>query len=777
MNLRYTLLVAFFAATTTFAQTEFITVWETKTAGETITIPTFSGEAYNYTVDWGDGTPNTTETTDATHPYATPGKHTVKITGTFPRILFNFSANSAKILEVSQWGTQAWTSMEEAFKGCENLNITASDIPNLTSVTSLASMFFITDLTTANRIGDWDVSGVTDMFAMFAESVNFNSDISRWDVSNVTTMGWMFNSAYKFNQDLSAWKVDNVTNMEYMLADTNFNHDISGWKVDNVTDMSSMFYDATAFNQDISNWNVGNVTNMEGMFSDATAFDQDLSAWKVDNVTDMRYMFSDAIAFNQDLSVWNVSKVTDMSYMFENATAFDQDLSAWDIRSVTDMTDMFDSVTLSTANYDSMLDSWSKKVVQNNVNFHGGNSKYCSLGETGKTALQNNNGWTFTDGGKDTLANCPLAPFITVWETTSPGESITIPTATSGEVYNYTVDWGDGMTSTNQTTDATHPYANPGQYTVKISGTFPRIFFNTTGDKNKILEVAQWGTQAWTSMEKAFDGCSKLNITAVDIPDLTSVTSLKHMFRNSNLTTANRIGDWDVSSVEDMEGMFERTAINADLSAWDTSSVTDMQWMFTYATAFNQDISTWDVGNVTNMHYMFGHITVFDQDLSAWDIRKVTDMSLMFAGVTLSTTNYDSMLDSWSKKVVQNNVIFDAGNSRYCDLGEAGRTALQTNYGWTFTDGLKDSTVNCAALSIENPQQNTWALYPNPVESRIYISGSTAPQRIQVFGIDGKKHKDIQDTNSLEVEQLKAGLYMVKLIGRENTEVFKVIKR
>ena len=393
--------------------------------------------------------------------------------------------------------------------------------------------------------------------------------------------------------------------------------------------------------------------------------------------------------------------------------------------------------------------------------------------------------------------------FITVWKTTTANETITIPTATSGEVYNYTVDWGDGMTSTNQTGDATHPYTNPGQYTVKITGTFPRIYFNLSGDRKKILEVSQWGTQAWTSMERAFDGCENLNITASDIPNLTSVTSLYEMFYITDLTTASRIGDWDVSKVTDMNSMFaEALNFNEDISRWDVRNVTDMRFMFYLTNKFNQDISNWQVGNVTNMSRMFDSADVFNQDLSTWDVSQVTDMGYMFSsanafdqdlstwdignvttmdgmfrGATLSTAHYDSMLDSWSKKVVQSNVIFDGGNSKYCTLGEAGRTALQTNSGWTFTDGGKDTMTNCAALSIENPQQNAWTLYPNPVESRIYISGSTAPQRIQVFGIDGKKHKDIQGTNSLKVEQLKAGLYMIKLINAENTAVFKVIKR
>ena len=81
-------------------------------------------------------------------------------------------------------------------------------------------------------------------------------------------------------------------------------------------------------------------------------------------------------------------------------------------------------------------------------------------------------------------------PFITTWRTTTASETITIPTF-PGITYNYDVDWGDGSTVTGQTGNATHTYATAGDYVVQISGTFPRIYFNNSGDREKILEVNQ----------------------------------------------------------------------------------------------------------------------------------------------------------------------------------------------------------------------------------------------------------------------------------------------
>ena len=236
--------------------TSFITKWQTTAADETITIPVYSSYTYSYDIDCdNDSTFEQTGVTNAgTCAYATAGEHIIKIRGTFPAIYINSGAGKEKILDVMQWGNIAWKSMAAAFYGASNLQISATDSPELSSVTDMSRMFFY--------------------------ATAFNQDISRWDVSNVTNMMRMFNEATAFNQDISAWHVSNVTNMYYLFnAAKAFNQDLSAWNVSKVTTMYAMFSGASAFNQDLSGWDVSNVTQMPSMFSGTSAFNQDLSGW------------------------------------------------------------------------------------------------------------------------------------------------------------------------------------------------------------------------------------------------------------------------------------------------------------------------------------------------------------------------------------------------------------------------------------------------------------------------------------------------------------------
>ena len=331
---------------------DFVTTWRTTRDNENITIPTFSGEIYDYDVDWGDGAVTMNHTGNAIHFYDQPGEYEVRISGDFPRIYFNNRSGAEKIIAINQWGSQRWTSMMRAFFGASKLAGQAIDTP--------------------------DLRNVADMSEMFRDALAFNQDIRAWDLSSATDTSFMFRDAGAFNQD------------------------IGGWEVSNVANMSSMFFGAGAFNQDIGGWEVSNVANMSSMFFGAGVFNQDIGGWDVGSVTTMVNMFSDASKFNQDIGDWDVSSVTSMRGMFFSASAFNQNIGDWDVSSVTSFTGMFQGVTLSLGNYNLLLRGWSTiGSLQLNRTLNGGNSKYCAAAVAARGILVSTYLWRINDFGQN----------------------------------------------------------------------------------------------------------------------------------------------------------------------------------------------------------------------------------------------------------------------------------------------------------------------------------------------------------------------------------------
>ena len=286
--------------------------------------------------------------------------------------------------------------------------------------------------------------------------------------------------------------------------------------------------------------------------------------------------------------------------------------------------------------------------------------------------------------------------FITTFRTITSNESIIIPTIGGG--YNYNITTSDGQTFTSVSGNQTITFASAGDYDVSISGDFPRIYFNNTGSKTKLIDIKQWGNIVWTSFENAFYFCSNLVGSFTDAPNLTNVTSFERIF--GDCSSFNQlVGNCDTSSVTNMFGSFAGASVfNQPLNNWDTSSVTTMLGMFSRASSFNQDISDWDTSNVTTMSGMFSRATSFDQDISDWDITSVTDFSNFSRYTTFSTTNYDAILIGWEATLQATfpngsgyapNISINFGGSQYTGGGAAAtaRASLVSNFGWSIVDG------------------------------------------------------------------------------------------
>ncbi len=725
MRYYFTLLAWFFCSFYSFSQTEFITTWKTDNPGASednqITIPTYKGPdfqppvIYDYNVDWGDGSFSENVTGDITHSYSSPGVYQVSISGLFPRILFEDFTNSKdvrKIIEINQWGSNQWTSMSGAFSGCENIDVKATDIPNFSGLSDITTMFKnCSSLIGNDTMAYWDLSTVTQMALLFFGATEFNQPIGNWDVSNVENMFSLFQGASSFNQDISGWDVVSVYDMAHMFFETSFNKNIGSWNVSNVVYMYAMFSHNQTFNQDISDWDVSNVKWMTNMFTQASAFNQDLSSWNVESVEEMGYMFFSAFSFNQNLGEWNVGNVNNMSFMLSNTG-------------------------MSIENYDSTLNGWSNLPSLINGVRLDSNNQYCEGGIGRQTLIKSYN-WTINDDGLRPGCNAnQKRPFITTWQvedsTQTTNNSITIPTF-PGEIYDYSIDWGDGNSDSNITSDITHQYVNPGIYTVSITGDFPRIYFDLAGTNSAlIISVDQWGDISWSSMEGAFADCVNLDVIAIDVPDLSRVTSANQMFNNCQTLKGNTsFNKWDVSNLQDVAQMFSGTLL------------------------FSQNLSSWDTSNITTMYRMF-HESGFDNSLGNWDISNVNSLNGIFEGSALSTVNYDNTLIGWDYlNVLQPNLTFDAGTSQFCNATSA-RQSIIDGYNWI----INDSGENCPSFQ---PFVTTWKT-DNP--------GTSDDNTIALLTFGGSFNIDWGDGNietdvfgAIQHSYANIGVYTVSISG------------
>ncbi|MEP5376750.1 MAG: BspA family leucine-rich repeat surface protein, partial [Hyphomicrobiales bacterium] len=692
----------------------FVTTWEVGNAdygdGDlTVTIPT-TGSGYDFTVDWGDNSTPTTHVGSganlASHEYPSADTYTIKIYGHFPRIYFNNGGDKDKITAVTQWGDIQWESMERAFYGCTRLDVTATDAPDLQNVTQMYAMFQNATLLAGNQyFNNWTVDNVENMTNMFFGASSFNADISGWNVGNVTTMHAMFLNATNFNNDGQPMNWGDNTG--------------------EVTTMAYMFFGASSFNADIGQWDVSSVTSMGEMFHGATSFNGNIGNWETNtgNVTAMHNMFQGAISFDQDIGEWNVGKVENMNIMFYGASAFNQDLGSWDLGKVTNMNDIFRASGMDCTQMSATLIGWADQGdenIPNNLTL-GTVPDYGSYASTAVNTLINDNGWTITGTVETECGN----PFTTTWEVGNAdygdGDlTVTIPTTGSG--YDFTVDWGDNSTPTTHVGSganlASHEYPSADTYTVKIYGDFPRIYFNNGGDKDKITAVTQWGDIEWSSMGRAFYGCTHLDVTATDAPDLQNVTDMHAMFNGTSLTgTATNLNSWNVANVEDMANMFLGTSsFNADISGWDVGNVKNMLNMFFNASSFNAVISGWDVGEVTSMHGMFWGASSFNADISGWDVGEVTSMYGMF----FNASSFNADISGWDVgEVTSMYGMFNEASSFNADIGQwdvssvasmvdmfSGASAFNQDLGgWdisnttTLNDIFRASGMDCTQMS------------------------------------------------------------------------------
>jgi surface protein len=270
-------------------------------------------------------------------------------------------------------------------------------------------------------------------------------------------------------------------------------------------------------------------------------------------------------------------------------------------------------------------------------------------------------------------------------------------------------------------------------------------------------DISSWDVSNVNNMYAMFDNASLFN-QDIGSWDVSNVTNMSAMFYGA--FNFNRpVGSWDVSNVISMMRMFEfASSFNQNIGNWDTSNVNDMSYMFDNARSFNQNIGNWDTSNVNNMSYMFSGdaefiSTDFNQDIGNWDVSSVTDMGYMFDGAT----SFNQNISNWCVTNISSEPTSFSPNS-------------------PLSESNKPIWGSCPTASIEDEHLFAIAIYPNPTNNTLFISGNKTPISISIFNVLGKEVISIKNTNNINVQALPSGVYVIRIsdgVGQTNRKFIK----
>jgi hypothetical protein len=177
-------------------------------AGQTYGLPAkaVSGIQPNISVNWGDGEPDSTITTETDaarfHTYSSSGTYTISIIGSLPGFRVDNDVYRLLYRSVTQWGDVGVRSIN--FYGCSNLTSIPNGAPGLGRVTLFNNTFRGTGLT----------SIPSDIFQFSTSALEFTDTFSFTSITSVPnnlfdncTQAQIFNST--FNACLSLVSVPN----------------------------------------------------------------------------------------------------------------------------------------------------------------------------------------------------------------------------------------------------------------------------------------------------------------------------------------------------------------------------------------------------------------------------------------------------------------------------------------------------------------------------------------------------------------------------------------
>ncbi len=576
-----------------------------------------------------------------------------------------------------------------------------------------------------NQWGDVEWETFEDAFAGLNIVVNA-TDLP--DLSNCTSLKNMFAGNFNFNSafNINFWDVSNVTDLSGMFKECFFfNQALSQWDTSNVTDMSGMFEEARFFNQNIGSWNTANVTNMSRMFKNASSFDRNIGSWNTSNVTDMSEMFASDLnsgfsgAFNKNIGNWNTSNVTNMSGMFEGAISFNQNIGNWNTSNVTDMSKMFKSALLFNQN----IGNWDTSNVTNMSEMFRREVFFFENDYPEEHAFNNANN-----------------PSIENWNTAN----VTDMTNMFSLADNFNHNLENWALNTN----------------VQLNGMLDESGLDCNNYSNTLVG---WSNNPNTPDNKLL-GATFLEYTSNALPAVNNLLFSKG-WSISGHDIVSTIPDFSIDNIYCQGEPFPNfpNVSNDGISG-------------TWSPPFNPNqTTTYFFAPDPNECALFTDITI--NVLDGIDTPTGNSQQTVSQGATLNDLIvipsdvfwYATLQDALDNtNLLPQNFILEDGFTYYA-VNDNGQCRSQPF-----------AVTVLFSLNLVSSDFITLKYYPNPVESKLYISNDFPIKQISIFNLNGQLllEKSFDDTRiDLDLKELPQSTYMVKIKTDKQSNVFKIIKQ
>ena len=147
--------------------------------------------------------------------------------------------------------------------------------------------------------------------------------------------------------------------------------------------------------------------------------------------------------------------------------------------------------------------------------------------------------------GAEAALAAPIVPdsFSTTWNTNGDSDIFinlgACPVAVYWEEIGNSANNGTTTSCNGGTFDQTVTFPSPGEYRTDFSGSFTSINLGDNTNKDKFRTVEQWGSSTWSTMASAFNDVNDLVFSAIDVPNLSSVTDMSGMFYSADNFNSN----------------------------------------------------------------------------------------------------------------------------------------------------------------------------------------------------------------------------------------------